>query len=485
MSDPATQTLPTQNDANVSAPSVSVGPHLFLVLAGHRPLIEPGRHSLAGLDVVIIGRGERGVQRFTADGKRHLRLSVPDPWMSSSHVRLTNILGQWKVEDEQSRNGTFVNGLPVAAAALSEGDVLELGHTFFVYQAAVATLREDPDDEVALPRLSHIRGLTTLSPALAREFGVLAQMARSNVSIIIRGESGTGKELIARALHALSERPGSFVAINCGALPEALVESEFFGHRRGAFSGAVEDRPGLLRSADRGTLLLDEIGDLPAHAQVALLRALQERQVQPIGATRPISVDIRLCAATHRDLDRLAGEGVFRPDLLARISGSTLRLPPLRERRQDLGIIIGDLLHRLVGTRAEQISFTKEAVRAILGYPWPLNIRELEKCLERAVALATDNLIRPEYLFESSAGTTPRPFVPESAQGGGAWPTPPSTASPEPMDAKDRQRREELLALTIAHRGNVSSMARALGKERHQIRRWLRRYQIDPEDYRG
>ena len=487
VSDPATQTLPTEADPSTSAP-VAVSPHLFLVLAGHRPLSQPARHSLAGLDVVTIGRGERDVGRVVADGKQHLRLSVPDPWMSSSHVRLTHILGQWKLEDLHSRNGTFVNGLPVSTTVLSEGDVLELGHTFFVYQAAVSTLPEDVLDAFALPQPPHARGLTTLVPVLAREFRTLAQVARSNVSVIVRGESGTGKELIARALHALSDRPGPFVAINCGALPETLVESEFFGHRRGAFSGAVADHPGLLRSADHGTLLLDEIGDLPAHAQVALLRTLQERQVQPLGAVRPISIDIRLCAATHRDLDQLSATGTFRPDLLARISGFTLRLPPLRERRQDIGIIIGDLLHRLVGARAEQVSFTKEAVRAILGYPWPLNIRELEKCLERAVALADDNLIRPEYLFESPAVPPARPFMPGPVQRMGTWPTPssPSPGDPgDPGDEKDRLRREELLALTIAHKGNISAMARALGKERHQIRRWLRRYQIDPEDHRG
>ncbi|HEX2571719.1 MAG TPA: sigma 54-interacting transcriptional regulator [Polyangia bacterium] len=471
-------TLPSAHPVENSA-GPPQHPCLFLILAAHHPLTEPSRHSLAESDLVTLARGERSITRRTEQGRRRLELQIPDPWMSSSvHARLFRHLGKWAIEDTQSRNGTFVNGMPVARAFLVDGDIIELGHTFFLFREAVQVTSEDPLDEIVLPPIDRIPGLTTLWPPLAQQFRALARVARSNVSVVIRGESGTGKELIARAVHLLSERPGAFVAINCGALPEALIESELFGHRKGAFSGAIEERPGLIRSADRGTLLLDEIGELPAHAQVALLRVLQERQVMPLGETRPLPVDLRLCAATHRDLDQLTADATFRADLLARISGFTLELPPLRERRQDLGILVGDLLRRKMGPAASKISFTKAAIRVLLAHPWPLNIRSLEKTLERAVVLGGENPIGPEHFPDSVR--TPTPSLME------AWPGGRSAGSAIPLveAQEDDHRRAELLALLAEHQGNISAVARAMNKERIQIRRWMRRYALSPESYR-
>src|SRR5262249_47473591 len=318
-------------------------------------------------------------------GGGRLALKLPDSWMSSSHAVLHRVLGSWVIEDAKSKNGTLINGQWTQRAELADGDLIELGHSFFSFRAALASPAKTPALVTADSVRERAAGLATLVPSLAEEFEKLEAIAPSSVSVVLRGESGTGKEVVAAAIHRLSGRSGRLVAVNCGALSRALVESELFGYRKGAFSGAEEDRVGLVRTADRGTLFLDEIGDLPLSAQAALLRVLQQREVLPVGGNRPEKVDIRLLAATHRDLDALVGRNESRADLLARVSGFTVAMPPLRRRREDLGLLIGRLLTRELPERASHVKFTNDAVRALLAYPWPLNIRELEKCLLPAV----------------------------------------------------------------------------------------------------
>ena len=383
--------------------------------------------------------------------------------MSSVHLRLSRALGRWVVEDAKSRNGTFVNGSSAAQAVLKDGDIIEAGHTFFVYRHAVPEVPGEPVDRDAAELDGVAPGLATLSPVLSEQFETLRHVARSQVSVLLQGETGTGKEVIARTIHALSGRPGGFVPINCGAIPEALVESELFGYRKGAFSGATQDRIGLARSADRGTLFLDEIGDLPLASQAKFLRVLQERQVVPLGGTRPVQLDIRFCAATHRELEALRTAKQFREDLLARISGITVRLPPLRERREDLGLLIASLLARVAGRQAEGVSFKRKAAVALLRYSWPLNVRELEKSLESAVVLARGEPIDVQHL-----------------------PEPIRAAAGMRTDSRgDKQvRREKLVALLEVHRGNVSAVARALGKDRVQIRRWLKHFELEAKTFR-
>jgi DNA-binding NtrC family response regulator len=380
--------------------------------------------------------------------------------MSSSHLRLTRVLSRWVVEDSGSKNGTFVNGAPVRRAVLKDGDAIEAGHTFFLYRQDVPADGADAKDKSSAD--SEAGGLATLSPMLAGQFSALAQVARSEVSILIQGETGTGKEVVARAVHSLSRRSGPFVAINCGAIPEALVESELFGFKRGAFSGATQDRTGLIRSAERGTLFLDEIGDLPLTSQAKFLRVLQERQVTPVGSTRPIQVDVRICAATHRALDRLLGQS-FREDLFARLGGLKLELLPLRERREDLGLLLASLISRIAPGSVEKVSLRRKAARALFFYRWPLNIRELEKCLETALVLARGEPIDLAHLPQSLRA-------------------PPLRGRGELQDPI--AKRETLLALLGEHRGNLSAIARELGKDRVQIRRWLRHHRLDPASFR-
>jgi DNA-binding NtrC family response regulator len=432
-------------------------PQLIVAFDGERPLEPPTRHALVDVDIVVVGRGtKRSHVRKTEGSERQLILHVPDPRMSSTHLRIVPMSDTHLVRDAKSRNGTFVNGTRVDAAPLADGDILEAGQTILLYRTSMEATGD------AGPSGIMEAGLATLVPRLADELATLKKLAATTVSVLIQAETGAGKEVLARALHLLSGRAGPYVPVNCGALPPNLVESELFGFRKGAFSGATEDRSGLVRAADGGTLFLDEIGDLPLPSQAALLRVLQEREVVAVGATRPAKVDIRVLAATHRDMDRMVEEGLFRTDLLARIAGHTLTVPPLRERKEDLSILVAELLRRLCGPRAPEIRFTSGAARALFRYDWPLNVRELEKCLETAAALAGDGPIDDVHLPPKvrAAGELTR-----------------DSELPQ-LSEDDRRHRDELLDLLRQNSFNVSAVARKMGKARMQVQRWMRRYHI-------
>jgi DNA-binding NtrC family response regulator len=447
-------------------------PCLYLLLECDRPLSSSSRHALSDLDQVVVGRGPlRRAARSERDGVRLLALGVPDARMSMVHARLVRDMGRWILEDAGSKNGVILNGERHERAVLEDGDLFELGHTMFLFRdlQSAPAVPFPPDCqadelEVAAP------GLLTFAPSLVRAFGDLVQVARAPVSVLVQGETGTGKELLARAVHAVSGGDGAFVAVNCGALPETLVESELFGYVKGAFSGAAQDRLGLVRSADRGTLFLDEIGDLSPPSQAALLRVLQEREVTPLGSSKPVHVHIQVVAATHHDLATLVARGQFRRDLFARIAGFTVRLPPLNQRREDLGLLLASILPRVAPSCADTIRLRLEAARALINYEWPLNVRELEGCLGIASALANHGIIKLEHLTEAVRGDRAATETP-------AEPAPPLT--PE-----DQKRRDDLMELLRLHRGNISAVARAAGKARVQIHRWLRRYRLDPRSYR-
>jgi DNA-binding NtrC family response regulator len=444
-------------------------PHPVLVLALEcsRPSALSARWSLAGLASVHLGRGsDRRSDRTSTE----LTIRVPDRWMSSRHARIESSFGRWVLVDTDSKNGTVVNGQPSRRAVLGDGDLIELGHTLFLFLERVPMHDDDPRDvDLGQSRLAS-PGLATLLPEYARELARLREVAGSEIPILIEGESGTGKELLARAAHAVSGRPGEFVAVNCGALPANLVESELFGYKRGAFSGANADQPGLVRAADGGTLFLDEIGDLPAASQAALLRVLQEREVMPLGGTRPVSVDLRVVAATHRDLDEMLGAGQFRHDLFARLAGFRIEVPSLSERRTDVGLLIGLLHQRLFATpdgAPPHPGFDVEAARMLLRYPWPLNVRELEQTLATAAVLAKQGEVGPDHL-------------PEAVRTGKAPGAPRSVV----LHEADQRQRDELVAQLREHQGNISAVARAMGKDRKQIQRWIKRFALQVTEYR-
>jgi transcriptional regulator with PAS, ATPase and Fis domain len=467
---PSCRNVPQTEDYASPADAQFEYAHLFRGFDCNRPFSPPRRYALANLRSIVIGRGVVETSQVTRDSAS-LRIEIADSWISTHHAQLRQVMGRWIVEDLGSKNGTRINGVVVKSSPLSEGDILELGHSFFVFRSAVRTSVE-VSQRVKGSELASHPSLATLKPELAAQFSALIPLASSLVSIVIQGETGTGKELVAQAVHQLSKREGQFIAINCGAIPATLLEAELFGYRKGAFSGALQNHLGLIQSAHGGTLFLDEIGDLPAGSQVSLLRVLQERQVMPLGMGRNIPVDIRICSASHRNLEQLVSQQRLREDLFGRISGFNITLPPLRQRREDLGLIISSLLQRSSEQSARKIVFERRAARALFLYDWPRNIRELEKCLEVALALAGSGPITLDCLPASL-----QPF----GSGSAFLAKKNSRSSPVSSDESGRAR---LIELMIQHDGNVSAVARTLGKARVQVRRWLARYVIDPSRYR-
>lgn len=450
-STPSSQTATAHEPA--PGAEAAAEPHLFIVVEGARLDAGGARIRLAPFAAVAVGRARRRAIEAGDDG-REVALSIPDPLMSSRHARIDRDLEGWQVRDLGSKNGTTVNGLAVDRRRLVDGDVIGVGHTLLRYREVAAA----PGEAIAeVDPASRALGLATLLPELAGDFDKLRAMAATDVAILISGPSGSGKELTAGAIHRLSGRPGELVAVNCGALPPGLVESQLFGHRRGSFSGADRDAVGLIRSADGSTLLLDEIGDLGAPAQAALLRTLESGEVLPVGATRAERVDFRLICATHRDLDAMVEAGEFRGDLLARISGYRVELPPLSERVEDLGELVARAVAAVPELAGARLS--RSAALRLVDHEWRHNARELVAAIRSAAVLAGDGPIEVDHL-------------PRSIREAGA------------LEPEDRRRRDQLVALLREHGGNVSAVARALDKARMQIQRWLKRYAIDPADYR-
>jgi two-component system, NtrC family, response regulator PilR len=264
-------------------------------------------------------------------------------------------------------------------------------------------------------RLANLLGK---SRAMQKVFELIGKIHSAKTSVLITGESGTGKELVARALHSEGARAKApFIAVNCGAIPEELMESELFGHKKGAFTGAVAEHPGMFQEADGGTLFLDEIGELPPALQVKLLRALQERKVKPVGATDEIEVDVRVIAATNRDLEADVARGAFRADLYYRLNVIEIRIPPLRHRREDVPLLAEHFLRRFSHEHGRALQLTQDAMRKLESYDFPGNVRELENMIERAVALSSNPTIGPSDLpdmkVSKAALDAPTEFPPD------------------------------------------------------------------------
>jgi len=428
-------------------------------------------------------------------------LPIPEAAVSRHHARFERRDdGLTWVLDGPSMNGTFVNGRRVREQALREHDVLRIGDTLFRFVEkgiyGYGSYRIDGGVVIQARPFSHgverpyLIGGYQIDAVIDR----VAKVAQSNISVVVMGESGTGKELVAREIHRLSGRRGAFQAINCAALPENLIESELFGYRRGAFTGATQDKMGLVRAAHGGTLFLDEIGDMPLEAQAKLLRVLQEKEVLPLGATSAERVDIRVVCATHRDLDAAAEQGTFRGDLLARLRDLAVRLPPLRERREDLYPLVLHFLGKL-GASTQTVTFP--FMFAVAHYHWPYNVRELESAMRVAVQLAGDGPLDVQHLpdatrvaLEGLGAPTTGSLMPGSPQRStlrdGLMPPPAPTVPADPPERREgRPSENELRALLVFHRGNIAAVAQQLGKHRMQVHRWLRHYSIDIKDYRS
>jgi len=371
-----------------------------------------------------------------------------------------------------------------AVVAVKGGAFDYLAKPFSAEQLKLAVERALTQRRLALENL-HLRGqlrgtygfenIVGRSPALQQILELVRKSARSEANILILGESGTGKELIARAIHANSPRSGqAFVAVDCASLPEHLLESELFGHEKGAFTGAINTKLGLIELANRGTLFLDELAELPSNLQVKLLRVLQERQIRRVGGTRQIDVDLRLVSATNRDLRELVASGKFRDDLYYRIKVIDIPLPPLRERRGDVTLLAHTFLNKFERRDTAPLQgFQPEVLEALEAYSWPGNVRELQNVIQRACALADSDKI--------SLSDLPRDLQMAAE-------THDSTASLSPaarLPLKQEKARwiEQLESAYVAELleckgGNISEAARAAGVDRKTIHRLLNKHRL-------
>jgi DNA-binding NtrC family response regulator len=336
-------------------------------------------------------------------------------------------------------------------------------------------------EESATP-LAHL-GLIGVSEALQNVMQKVERLRDVDSSILLLGESGTGKEVIARAIHRTSKRAKfRFAAINCGAIPEALLESELFGHKRGSFTDAKTDRKGIFEVSSQGTLLLDEIGDMPLSLQTKLLRVLQEKEISPVGSSETIKIDTRIIAATHRDIVAEAESKRFREDLYYRLSIVVLRIPPLRERTEDIPLLVEHFLgvYNQKFLRNVKMPTPSEMTRMMV-YRWPGNIRELQNSMERAVVLSTNGKVNLEDVFPSFAGST---AVDSAKLKAGANDSVDGLFSLSLTEAKQAFERRYLEHSVKLCRGNVNDLAEKSGRYRADVYRLLNRYGIEHAEYR-
>ena len=310
------------------------------------------------------------------------------------------------------------------------------------------------------------QAIVTRSPLMLRLLEQAGMVAQSDVSVLINGQSGTGKEIVAQAIHNASPRHDKpFVAINCGALPEQLLESELFGHARGAFTGAVSNREGLFQAAEGGTLFLDEIGDMPVALQVKLLRVLQERKVRPLGSNRDIDINVRIISATHRDLPKAMARGEFREDLFYRLNVVNLKIPPLSERTEDIPLLANHLLRQSADRHKPFVrAFSSDAMKRLMAAKWPGNVRQLVNVIEQCVALTSSPVIGDALVEQALEGE--------------------NTALPTFVEARNQFELNYLRKLLQITKGNVTHAARMAGRNRTEFYKLLSRHELDANDFK-
>ena len=426
-----------------------------------RVLCSPGDHPDALFH--LLDRPDLEIGRQVE--REHICLE--DPALSRRHalVSYSPELSRFTVADLDSRNGTFLNGRRIQSERLEVGDLIRVGDTILAHvplDLPLAWWRPDPASEM----VGRSRGLKDALDQAAR-------VAPTDVSALILGETGTGKELMARYIHARSGLDGPFVAVNCATLNPELAASELFGHLRGAYSGADRDRPGLFASAAGGTLLLDEVGELRPGIQAQLLRAIEDKAVRPVGGLRPIPVRVRVLAATNADLEQAAQQDRFRVDLYARLAQWVLRVPPLRDRVEDIPVLADYFLAIFAPGSSYRLS--ADLAEALCLYAWPRNVRELAAVMRRmTIEQPGGGPLKTELLPPEIS----RRLGGRSKEGSGAGPAP-------PLPGPDKiPNRSDLDLLLRYYNGCVAKVARHLERERMQIYRWLKRHGLDQERYR-
>jgi DNA-binding NtrC family response regulator len=382
-----------------------------------------------------------------------------DPMVSRFHCRLVREDGQWTLRDSGSMNGTTLNGVRLRDGDVGTEGVLAIGDSIVRVRSGV------PAKEDFVPMLPSFGALVGTSLPMRRMFALLDKIAQSDINVLIEGESGTGKELVATEIMQRSSRAEKpFVVVDCGAISPNLVESELFGHIRGAFTGADRDRTGAFEAADGGTVFLDEIGELPLELQPKLLRALEAREIRRVGETKPRRVNVRVISATNRDLEREVNKGRFREDLYFRLAVISTRVPPLRERLDDLLILIRTFLAQL-GVVEEERLFGQAVISEMSKHDWPGNVRELRNYVERSVVLQSTNLT----LRRGAGGVTST----QGATNGIDLSVPFRLAKDAVIDSFERSYLSQLLE---AAGGNMSKAARMAGMDRMYLHRLVQKH---------
>ena len=393
--------------------------------------------------------------RVTIGSGEDADVQLTDAAVSRLHVVVDDTPRGWLASDAGSKNGTLLDGVAVQAAFLREGAILHIGRSGLTITSVGESLVAKPS------RTGRFGDALGSSPAMQRIFGVLERVAPLTVTVVLTGPTGAGKGALARALHEASARAAApFTVLDCGAVDANLISAELFGHARGAFTGAAEARPGVFEVAHGGTLFIDEIGELPLELQPKLLRVLDERRVTRLGSHQSTPVDVRVIAATHRNLREMVAAGRFREDLLYRLAVVELEVPPLAARPEDLPLLARHFLEQLGESRRWPLA--DAVLERLRAHTWPGNVRELRNAVERAVALAGPGPLTPDHVAARPAVTSPPVPVPVSVPGS--------------LDAAERQVLEAALA---RHKGNKTHIAAELGIAVTTLKRRMRKHGLE------
>jgi DNA-binding NtrC family response regulator len=451
---------------------------------GTGPMLVQHRQKL-----VVVAGPDRGLEKeieatrisIGTSSKNDLKLN--DHTVSRRHCEIAVRNERYYLRDLESTNGTEVNGTPVVEAFLSPGARIRLGDTEILFEP------KKKWERVAEPDADHFGEMYGQSPAMRGVFAMLEKVAATDLSCILVGETGTGKELAARALHERSARTGhNFVVVDCGAVSKNLIESELFGHEKGAFTGADRQRVGAFEHADGGTIFLDEIGELPTDLQPKLLRALERREIKRLGAARHVEVDVRVIAATHRDLPQMIQKGEFREDLYYRLAEVVVQLPPLRERPNDIPVICQRIIDEHLDDGSPVKAIEQDAVRELSARPWPGNVRELRNVLRRAIAMANSDTLRATdlaMLASERRSSRPPPMFGAAGAGAGV----PEVSDDLPIkEARERwvapMEREYLVRLMKRCDGDLDRAATEAGVHRKSLERLLRQHGLKASELR-
>jgi DNA-binding NtrC family response regulator len=388
-------------------------------------------------------------------------LVLDDPAVSRHHLVITASDSQIELRDLGSTNGTYVGALRIGTAFLQAASSITLGHTTLGFEPIGDAIYEPLSTE------ARYGGALGTSPAMRRIFALLPRIAAAESTVLLEGETGTGKSLLAEAIHAASpRRTGPFTVVDCSAIPPSLIESELFGHEKGAFTGAVAAQPGAFEAARGGTVFLDEIGELPLDMQPKLLRVLEERTSKRIGAQEPTRLDVRVIAATNRELRREVNQGGFRADLFYRLNILRVHIPPLRERRDDIAVLVAHFYEQFTGTPGLEPPQT--LVSTLARQDWPGNVRELRSAVERAVMMGDPSMWRDHSETDAAGGPALGAFDPS---------VPFRAAKERYLSRWERDYVRELVEL--AH-GNVSKAARLARMDRNHLRELMDKYSVAP-----